>query len=186
MFGMPSIVVLAGSPSATSRTLALCGHLGERLHTQAHEVSVVSVRDLPADALIAADAGHPALAGVLAALSGADGIVVASPVYKAAYSGVLKTLLDLLPQWAFAGKVVLPVLTGGVAAHALAVDYALRPVLSTLGSHHVVQGAFVVDKQIHRTADGIELAPDARRSLYEVLDAFSQTLHANAALVPAP
>jgi NAD(P)H-dependent FMN reductase len=34
-------------------------------------------------------------------------------VYKAAYSGLLKTLLDLLPQCALAGKVVLPVVTGG-------------------------------------------------------------------------
>lgn len=180
---MSSIVVVAGSPSATSRTVALGEYLAERLSAQAHEVRVVAVRDLPAGALIGADTGHPAIAEVLAAIASADGIVFASPVYKASYSGVLKVLLDLLPQWALADKVVLPVLTGGGPAHALAVDYALRPVLSTLGAHHVVQGAFVLDRDIERTPDGVELRKDGR-ALLEVVDWFSQTLHANAARVP--
>jgi len=179
-----SIVALAGSPSATSRTVALGEQLAERLRTQAHEVRVVAVRALPADALLGADTDHPAIAEVIAALATADGVVVASPVYKAAYSGVLKALLDLLPQWAFGGKVVLPVLTGGSPAHALAVDYALRPVLSTLGADHVVQGAFVLDEHIARTVHGVELDA-AGGSLLEVVDWFSQTLHANAALVPS-
>lgn len=181
---MSSIVVIAGSPSASSRTVALGEHLAERLRSQAHEVRVVAVRELPADALLGADTEHSAIAEVRAALAAAAGIVVASPVYKAAYSGVLKALLDLLPQWAFGGKVVLPVLTGASPAHALAVDYALRPVLVALGADHVVPGAFVLDKQITRTPYGVELDP-AGRSLFEVVDWFSQTLHANAALVPS-
>ena len=45
---------------------------------------------------------------------------MATPIYKASYSGVLKAFLDLLPQFAFGGKVVLPLLTGGTAAHVLA------------------------------------------------------------------
>ena len=182
---MPSIVLVAGAPAADSRTVALCEYLAERLGTQAHEVRVVAVRDLPAGALIGADTGHPAIAEVLGAIASADGIVFASPVYKAAYSGVLKVLLDLLPQWAFAGKVVFPVLTGGGPAHALAVDYALRPVLSTLGAHHVVQGAFVLADDIERTPDGVDLR-DGGRALLEVVDWFSQTLHANAVRLPVP
>ncbi|WP_372430482.1 NAD(P)H-dependent oxidoreductase [Janibacter melonis] len=45
---------------------------------------------------------------------------------------MLKTFLDLLPQDALRGKVVLPVATGGSPAHVLSVDYALRPVLASL------------------------------------------------------
>lgn len=182
---MSSIVVLAGSPSATSRTVALTELLAQRLRGQAHEVRVVRVRDLPADALIGADTEHPAVRGVIAALDAADGVVVASPVYKAAYSGVLKTLLDLLPQLAFAGKIVLPLLTGAGPTHALAVDYALRPVLSALGAHHVVRGAFVLDKHIERTQTGALLAVDAARALHDVVDGFSRSLHARPALVAA-
>ena len=61
-------------------------------------------------------------------------MVVSTPVYKAAYSGVLKVFLDLLPQFGLAGKVVLPLVTGGTASHVLAIDYALRPVLLALGA----------------------------------------------------
>ncbi len=57
-------------------------------------------------------------------------MVIGTPVYKAAYSGLLKSLLDLLPQYALAGKTVLPLATGGSTAHVLAIDYALRPVLA--------------------------------------------------------
>jgi FMN reductase len=173
-----SIVVLSGSPSATSRTAALAEHLAARLRRQGHHrVRVVQVRDLPAEALLSADAEDPAIADVVNAIDAADGVVVASPVYKAAYTGLLKTLLDLFPQFALADKVVLPVVTGGSPAHVLALDYALRPVLSSLGAHHIVQGWFVLDKHIERTAGGVRLHADAERPLLGVVDTFSEVLH---------
>src|SRR2546429_303822 len=124
---MAAIVVLSGSPSATSRTAALTEHLAERLELEGHRTALVRVRDLPADALIGADAGHPEIAEVITKIHEADGLVVASPIYKAAYAGVLKAFLDLLPHLAFAGKVVLPLLTRAGQVHSLALDYALRP-----------------------------------------------------------
>src|SRR5918912_82296 len=54
--------------------------------------------------------------------------VVSSLPRKAAYTGLLKAFLDLLPQYALGGKTVLPLVTGGTPAHVLTVDYALRPV----------------------------------------------------------
>jgi hypothetical protein len=38
-------------------------------------------------------------------------VVIASPIYKAAYPGALKALLDLLPQATLAGKIALPLAT---------------------------------------------------------------------------
>ncbi len=61
-------------------------------------------------------------------------VVVATPIYKAAYTGGLKALFDILPQSALRGKTVLPLATGGSPAHLLAIDYALKPVLSALGA----------------------------------------------------
>jgi FMN reductase len=185
---MSTILVLSGSPSATSRTAALGEHLAERLRRHGHTVRTVRVRDLPPAALLSADPTEPAVADVVAAIEHADGLVVASPVYKAAYSGVLKTLLDLLPQFALSGKVVLPVVTGGTPAHVLAIDYALRPVLSALGAHHVMPGWFVLDRHIESTNDPIATAiqPESARPLYEVVDAFSAALHARPSLVPTP
>jgi FMN reductase len=166
-----SIIALAGSPSVTSRTVALLTHIAAGLTADGHDVRVVPVRALPADALLGADASDPAVAEVVTAVRQADGLIVGSPVYKAAYSGVLKTFLDLLPVSALAGKAVLPVLTGGAPAHALAVDYALRPVLTALDAAHVVPGLFLVDKQIERTPDGVVLAPDVRSTVDTAVDA---------------
>lgn len=160
---MSSIVALGGSPSVESRTVGLLRHIAGGL--DGHDVRVVSVRALPAEALLGADTDDPAVAEVVAQVLDADGLIVASPVYKAAYSGVIKTFLDLLPHGALAGKAVLPLLTGGAPVHALAVDYALRPVLTALGARHVVPGLFLIDKQIERTSDGVVLGPDVQSTV---------------------
>ena len=159
---MSSIIALAGSPSVTSRTVALLTHVAAGLTAEGHDVRVVPVRALPAEALLGADTKDPAVAQAVTAVDKADALIVGSPVYKAAYSGVLKTFLDLLPADALAGKAVLPLLTGGAPVHALAVDYALRPVLTALGAWHVVPGLFLLDKQIERTPDGVTLAPEVQ------------------------
>lgn len=173
---MSKILVLTGSPSATSRTQALLSHLAARWAADGHDVDTINVRDLSADALLGADFGHPDIARVRDAVEAADGVVVASPIYKAAYSGVLKTVLDVLPQFALAGKTVLPLATGGTPAHVLAIDYAFRPVLNSLGAEHIVQGWFVLDS--HITVDGgtVTLDPPAEANLLDVVDNFAATL----------
>ncbi|MGA6167731.1 NADPH-dependent FMN reductase [Amycolatopsis magusensis] len=181
---MSSILVLSGSPSAVSRTAALADHLAGRLRAHGHTVGAVRVRDLPAEALVRADPAHPEIAGVVEAIAAADGVVVASPVYKAAYSGVLKLLLDLLPQFALAGKVVLPVVTGGTTAHVLAIDYALRPVLSSLGADHIVPGWFVLDQHLEQASEGLRVDQGTAAELYRVVDAFSGAVTARRPLVP--
>lgn len=151
---MPLIVVITGSPSAGSRTLALANRVGDALAAQQLEVQRLNVRDLPAEDLLHARMDAPAIKEALALVERAQGVVVATPVYKAAYSGILKAFLDLLPQFGLTGKVVLPLLTGGTLAHVLALDYALRPVLMSMGVQHAVAGLFVLDKLIERQPDG--------------------------------
>jgi len=87
-------------------------------------------------------------------VASADVVVVATPVYKAAYSGVLKVFLDLLPQTALKGKTVLPLATGGSPHHMLALDYALRPVLQSLGAKHILPGIYATDAQVVLTPEG--------------------------------
>lgn len=170
---MPSILVLSGSPSATSRTAALAEHVAERLRAHGHTTRSVRVRDLPAQPLQLADTTDPAIAAFVATVAAADAVVVASPVFKAAYSGLLKLALDLLPQLALAGKTVLPVVTGGTTAHVLAIDYALRPVLSSLGADRVVLGWFVLDQHIELHPAGVRLDAAAATQLHRAVDAFS-------------
>ncbi|GHA49398.1 FMN reductase (NADPH) [Streptomyces tauricus] len=174
---MATVLSVSGSPSASSRTNRLLRHLDHRLTAQGHEVIPLDVRTIPADALLGADFRHPAIVEATALVARADGVVIGTPVYKAAYSGVLKALLDLLPQYALTGKTVLPLATGGTTAHVLAIDYALRPVLSSMGARHIVQGWFTLDKDIVVGEDGgLTVAPAATEALTQVLDQFSEAL----------
>ncbi|MFI5761093.1 NADPH-dependent FMN reductase [Streptomyces sp. NPDC051563] len=174
---MATVLSVSGSPSASSRTGKLLRHLDARLAARGHEVIPLDIRTLPAEALLGADFRHPAIVEATALFARADGIVIGTPVYKAAYSGVLKAFLDLLPQYALAGKTVLPLATGGTTAHVLAIDYALRPVLSSMGAGHIVQGWFTLDKDLTPHADGtLTIAPAAGEGLAQVLDQFTTAL----------
>ncbi len=172
------VVTVTGSPSLGSRTVQLAQQVGRTLAGQGFEVQEINVRDLPAEDLIAARGDALALRGPLALIERARGVVVATPIYKASYTGVLKSFLDLLPQFGLAGKVVLPLATGGTPAHVLAIDYALRPVLLSLGAQHVVAGLFVHDKLIERQtgASGIRLDADIQSRLDAVVADFAASL----------
>lgn len=175
---MPSILAISGSPSPTSKTARVLRHVTDNLPGDAaYDVRHVAVRDLPAEALVGADIHHWAIRSVAEAIAAADGVIVSTPVYKAAYSGILKALLDLLPQNALAGKVVLPLATGGTPAHVLAIDYALRPVLSSMGATHIVAGCFVHD-QLIADADGggVRLDASAQSFLDIVVAGFADAL----------
>ncbi|MGH3416034.1 MAG: NADPH-dependent FMN reductase [Actinocrinis sp.] len=182
---MTTVLALSGSPSGTSRTVAAARAALDLLAERGYDVRHVAARELPAAHLLAGDVSHPAIHRVLTDLAAADGVVVATPIYKAAYTGVLKALLDLLPQTGLAGKAVLPLATGGTLAHLLAVDYALRPVLSALGARHVVQGAFLLDSAFvsgyaepGRPPTYYTLAPDAELRLSEAVEYFIDALPA--------
>ncbi|KIF71591.1 NADPH-dependent FMN reductase [Streptomyces sp. AcH 505] len=181
---MATILSVSGSPSATSRTSRLLRHLDDRLRQQGHHVTALDVRTLPAEALLGADFGHPAIVAATALFAGADGVVIGTPVYKAAYSGLLKSLLDLLPQYALADKTVLPLATGGTTAHVLAIDYALRPVLSSMGAGHIAPGWFTLDKHLTVGEDGsLTVEPVTAEALAQVTDRFSAALGGRTAVL---
>jgi FMN reductase len=174
---MTTVLSVSGSPSPTSRTARLLRHLDARLVAQGHEVIPLDVRTLPADALLGADPSHPAIAEAATLFDRADGIVIGTPIYKAAYSGLLKALLDLLPQFALTGKTVLPLATGGSMAHVLAIDYALRPVLASMNAAHIVPGWFLLNSDIGIGPDGATiLAPGAAEALAPIVDQFATAL----------
>src|SRR4051794_26300980 len=181
---MATVLSVSGSPSATSRTAGLLRRLQATLAADGHTVVPLDVRTLPADALLGAAFGHPAIVRATELFAAADGIVIGTPVYKAAYSGLLKSLLDLLPQYALTGKTVLPLATGGSTAHVLAIDYALRPVLSSMGPSHIVPGWFTLDKELTVGDDGsLTVAPPAAKALEQITDHFSTALGGRTAVL---
>ena len=141
-----SIVALAGSPSANSRSTALLRHVLSRFDDRVARTEIV-LRDLPPAALVRADFDDPAIRRAREQVAAARLVVIATPIYKASFSGLLKTFLDLLPQDALRGKTVLALGTGGSHAHLLALDYALKPVLAALGARHILDAVYAADAQ---------------------------------------
>jgi FMN reductase len=86
--------------------------------------------------------------------------VVASPTYKATYTGLLKSYLDWFSATDLVGVTVVPLMVGAGLAHALAVEVHLRPVLVELGAIVPTRGLYVTEDQLE--------------SLDQVIDAWLQ------------
>lgn len=163
-----TVLMIGGSPAQVSRSARLLAYIGTLLEQEGADVEYLQVRDLPAEALLHADFNHPAIVAASAKVAQADTIVFATPVYKAAYSGVLKAFIDLLPQFGLKGKVVLPVASGGSPAHTLILDYALRPVLSSLYPKQILDSIYAVDQQIVWSEEsGLTIEPAIERRVRE-------------------
>ena len=128
--------------------------MGDRLARRGAEIDRLWIRDLPAQPLLHAQWSHPAIERAIARVAAAQVVVVATPVYKAAYAGLLKVFLDLLAQDGLRGKAVLPLATGGSPHHMLALDYALRPVLQSLAARQILPGVYATDAQVALTPEG--------------------------------
>ncbi|MGZ5526732.1 MAG: NADPH-dependent FMN reductase [Methylomonas sp.] len=154
---MTHIVAIAGSPSDKSKSTALIRKVFLYLEEIGLTTQLISVSDLSPEELIFGTTLQDSqnLKNVTEHIERAAGVVIATPVYKAAYSGVLKAFLDLLPQKSLAGKTVLPIMTAGSDKHLLAIDYALKPVLSALGATQILNGFFVSDDKAKRDQFGL-------------------------------
>lgn len=169
------IVGILGSPAVSSRSNSLLQLAQAKLQSVASSLHTVCVRELPAEALLHAQFDHPLIQQALHEVREAQVVLVATPIYKAAYSGLLKAFLDLLPQDGLRDKTVLPLATGGSIAHLLALDYALKPVLSALGARDILDPVFATDPQIpkHETQGYLPCADvqeRVRRSLQTLID----------------
>ncbi|MBS0852296.1 NADPH-dependent FMN reductase [uncultured Leclercia sp.] len=179
------VITLAGSPRFPSRSSALLEYAREQLTSLEVEVCHWNLHNFSPEDLLYARFDSPALKAFSEQLQGADGLIVATPVYKASFSGALKTLLDLLAERALEGKVVLPLATGGTVAHMLAVDYALKPVLSALKAQEILHGVFADDSQVIDYQHKPHFSPNLQIRLDSALETFWQALHRRDVQVPA-
>ncbi len=178
------VVTLAGSPRYPSRSSALLEYARERLIALDVEVCHWHLHNFVPEDLLYGRFDSPALQTLLEQLTEADGLIIATPVYKASFSGALKTLLDLFPERALEGKVVLPFATGGTIAHMLAVDYALKPVLSALKAQEILHGVFADDSQVVDYQHKPHFTANLQTRLDGALETFWQALHRRDTQVP--
>ncbi|MFC7680512.1 NADPH-dependent FMN reductase [Paenibacillus sp. GCM10028914] len=151
---MAKVVIINGSPTVGSRLTAIMDFAEQSLAAADFEVSRINVGQLPPEDLIHTKFESEHIVKANGLVAEADAVIIASPVYKASYTGVLKTFLDLIPEKGLAGKIILPLFIGGSLAHLLSIDYALKPVLSSIGARHILGGVYAVDAQVARTEDG--------------------------------
>lgn len=76
------------------------------LQNEKYEVKTVHVRDLPAEDLLYANFSSPAIQEAQKKVADADAVIIVSPIYKASYTGILKTFLDLIPEKGLHNKTV--------------------------------------------------------------------------------
>lgn len=165
---MAKAVIINGSPTTGSRLTAIMELAEQKLSAAGFEVNRIDVAQLPPEDLIHTKFESEYIVKANGLVAEADAVIIASPVYKASYTGVLKTFLDLIPEKGLAGKIILPLFIGGSLAHLLAIDYSLKPVLSSIGARHILGGVYAVDAQVARTEEG---GFDIAEVLLERLDA---------------
>lgn len=147
---MSYFIAISGSPSAVSRSSILVNYLQKETAKQGIPVKEYSVLDFPADVLIEGRYDHSSIKKLSEEIKEASGIIIVSPVYKAAYTGALKALLDSLPQDSFKNKPVFPLMVGGSPAHLLAIDYSLKPLLAALSAQTILKGVYLTDQYVDK------------------------------------
>lgn len=139
----PRFAVVVGNPKPQSRTLAAACHVAEELGGWEPD-PVIDLAGLGPALLEWSD---PYVTDLVERVSTADLVVVASPTYKATYTGLLKLFLDRFPSDGLGGVVAIPLMLGAGPHHALSPELALRPVLSELGATVPVPGLYVLDSE---------------------------------------
>lgn len=137
------VTVVVGNPKPQSRTLQAATLLAEQVAGRSPD-HVVDVADLGAGLL---GWGDPAVSGAKETVASSGLVVVASPTFKATYTGLLKLFLDQFEGGTgLAGVVAVPLMLGAAPVHAMAGELHLRPLLAELGATIPAPALFCIDR----------------------------------------
>ncbi|MFM0363103.1 NADPH-dependent FMN reductase [Paraburkholderia sediminicola] len=137
------VVVVVGNPKPESRTARAACLLAESFTGRPADL----VLDLATLGPALLDWNDSSVKEAVSAVSRADLVIVASPTFKATYSGLLKLFLDQFSSGdGLAGTVAIPLMLGAGPAHAMAPDMLLKPVLVELGATCPTPGFYISDK----------------------------------------
>ena len=148
-----STAVVVGNPKADSRTLRVARAVADALADRLPDTSVggtgtdrlvVDLADVGAELF---DPESKRVNDLLQAVAGSDLVIVASPTFKATYTGLLKSFFDRYGSNALSSTVAVPVMTGAGSIHALAPEVHLRPLLVELGAATPTRGLYVTEPQ---------------------------------------
>jgi FMN reductase len=163
----PRIAVVVGNPKPGSRTLASARYVAREL-TGTEPDLVVDLATVGPALLDWQDAG---VSELVAEVGAAGLVVVASPTYKATYTGLLKLFLDRFAAGSGLRGVAIPVMLGAGPAHALAPELTLRPLLTELGGIVPTRALYVLDAQYDQPGAYADWLAVARPVVSALLDA---------------
>jgi FMN reductase len=146
---MPMVGLVVGNPKAQSRTLELATQVATAVADTVglDEADMLRI-DLATLGPQLFDWSSPGVREAVDGIRSCALVVVASPTYKASYTGLLKSFLDWFSTSDLRGVTVVPVMTGAGARHALAVEVHLRPVLVELGATLPTRGLYVIEGEL--------------------------------------
>jgi FMN reductase len=136
---MDRISVVVGNPRPRSRTLHVARALALTIAARTGATRCPSV-DLAEYSRSMFDWSGEEIPRLDQEIRASSLVIVASPTYKASYTGLLKCFLDRVPSGAWAGVTAIPLMTTAVPGHAGAVGLTLRPVLEELGARMPTSG----------------------------------------------
>jgi FMN reductase len=136
-----SLTVVVGNPRLRSRTWQAAHLVAEKLSGRQPDLSV----DLMEFGAALLDWTNQQVIETITAVAGSDLLIVASPTYKATYTGLLKLFLDRISAGGLTGVTAVPLMLGGDWRHSLAADLLLKPVLVELGATCPTRGLFLTD-----------------------------------------
>ena len=144
---IPRVVVVVGNPRPGSRTASAAAHVGERIAglLGAGAPTIVELADLAGE-LLAPE--HPLADEARALVTSADVVVVATPVYKGSYTGLLKSFLDHFPGGVLRGVTAVPLVVSASSEHSAAGEVHLRPVLLELGARVPTRAIALLEPQL--------------------------------------
>lgn len=142
------VVGVSGSLKAPSRTIALVdgivGSLGQHLNIEPLAIHINELGPSFAGALTR-DELPDEVETALQAIETADVLVVASPVYRASFTGLFKHLFDFVDQYALVDTPILLAATGGSERHALIIEHQFRPLFGFFQALTLPVGVYAHD-----------------------------------------
>jgi FMN reductase len=143
------VVALVGNPRPGSRTARAAEHVARLLAPLVGEDPVTTI-DLADHGPAVLDPGDAAVDDAVGTVRSARLLVVASPVYKGTFTGLLKSFLDRMPPEGLRGAVAVPLMVGASDGHAHAAESALRPVLVELAASCPAPALFLREQVLGR------------------------------------
>ena len=159
---------ISGSPSPASSPRLLVEQALALVAGRGWETDLIDLSALPAGALLARGE-DPAVSAALDRVAAARILVIGTPVYRATYTALLKTIFDLMPQDHLAGKVAVLIATGAIAEHMLAIDHGLRPLVASLAGVSTAMGIYATPGDFEEGVPGPALAQRLADAIDEAL-----------------